>query len=126
MGIFLSELVDASSAIDDQYRRSSSRDYLVRASTDLDENQVRVALGFVLNGAHPSDSAQVCTGISVKLSTPMQAIYFNDADPTDVNIGSPCYVWVATITFGPWAPFDHSPDGTPANQPPSVRFEAVT
>lgn len=125
MGIISYALKKASSKIDADYNRSSTRVYLVQATTDLDENTVRTSFPIQIYGIHPSDSRQLAQEITADLYAETTGVYNNPANNADTNNGTLVYAWLVTVQYLPWNPIQHTTTGDPTNQPLRYRLQSV-
>lgn len=130
MGIIgTAQLLEAECDIDDQYARSGTRTYEVFATIDVDEVYIRNNLGIYIFNTHPSDVRMVVKKTSVKLKAPNQGVYDNAQNTGGAGTlpapNTPCYVWLATVTYGPWNPIEHTDTGEPTDQPLRVRMVPV-
>ena len=128
------KLLDASFSGNDQWQRSGVRTYRAHYDTGSDEVYVfnNAAYtpggpGFKVNQTHPSDAYARVTDIAVKLESPEPKI-FQDFDQygnaiTNTHNGSTCYAWLIEVSFGPWNPLEHSPDGVSTNKPVTFTLE---
>jgi hypothetical protein len=124
MPIFRKDLVSPlRSTIDEDYFRESTRTYKVYAPVSMDENQVRSGLGFGIFDLHPTDARQILKTISVELREENAGAYESPDDPSDPNNGLACFVWTATLDYGPWDPQEHTATGNPVDQPVTVTIE---
>lgn len=126
------QLVDAEINLDDKFIRTYKRVYQLFATLDFDEDDVVNGLDIRVFNAHPKNPFAVVTGIQVKLKEPTICTYDpfgnpGNAEPANIPAnGTKCYVWIATINYGPWNPLTHTDDGDPFSQPVQIFYDPQT
>jgi hypothetical protein len=94
--------------------RTSSRRYRALFDAGDDEFYVYLNCGYAINTPHPTDPAQLVTGIEIDQVKPQTS---NPSDNTAAGL------WDISLNYGPWNPLEFSFDGNPLNLPTRFHFE---